>query len=289
MKERFKIQRLIGKSATGGIYIASDSKNGKKILLQRFYSENGNTSTLGWDYIFRDIMREWKLIKHPGILKLHEADIDEDGAYMSLHYFESEPLILHFTTLMSFEELINFATQATSVLNEIHSKNIVHGALSPNSFLVSKETLRQKQYFLADLSLSQLVPRINRSYAKGWLPSDPAILAPEIFEGHKPLDVTDVYMLGHIFYYMVLGAHPLADLTLEEAERRHFAHEMPRLDEVMPAVPEEIATWIQGMMLPHPDDRTESMAEVINSIPDRSVFILADQQIKAHTATVAHG
>ncbi len=273
MSERFKISRLIGKNGTGGIYEAIDTERDQKVLLHRFFSEKGDTSTRGWDYLFKDIGRQWKIIDYPGFMKLHEAGIDDDGAYMSMHYFESSPLLTHYPSAMPMDEFYNFAVQALETMDTIHEMGIVHGALTPNSFLVSLETVNWNQYILSDLGLTALVPKINRRYSKDFLPSDPAILAPELFERLDPVFVTDIYMLGHIFYYMLAGAHPLADLPLDEVEDRHFQHDFPRVDELRPQIPEEVATWIQGMMLPHPDDRFQEMRDVLNNMPAKESFL----------------
>lgn len=272
MSERFQISRLVGKNGTGGIYEATDSEHDRKVLLHRFYSEKGDTSVRGWDYLFKEVINQWKVVKHPGIMKLHEAGIDQDGAYMSMHYFNSNPLLTHFPHSMPLSEFYNFATQACLTIDKIHDLGIIHGALTPNSFLVSLETTNQNQYIMSDLGLTQLVPKINRRFASQFLPSDPAILAPELFEKLDPVFVTDIYMLGHIFYYMIAGAHPLADLPLEEVEDRHFSHDIPRLDELRSEVPEAIGTWIQSMMLPHPDDRIQDIRDVISTMPSAEHF-----------------
>jgi len=212
MKERFSISRLVGKNGTGGIYEAYDTDHNQKVLLHRFYSENGNTSTSGWEYMFSDVARQWKILEHSSFIKLHEAGVDEDGAFMCMHYFNSAPLLNIFPNGMPIEEFYNFAVQILNLMDTLHEIGIVHGALLPNSFLVSLETVNSNQYIMSDLGLTALVPKINRNYASDFLPSDPAILAPELYENLEPVFVTDIYMLGHIFYYMLAGVHPLADL-----------------------------------------------------------------------------
>ncbi len=275
MSERFHISRLVGKNGTGGIYVATDTKHDRKVLLHRFYSEKGDTNVRGWDYLFSDITRQWQVVKHSGFMKLYEAGIDDDGAFMCMHYFNSSPLLTHYPRSMPLPEFYNFATQVCSLIDRIHELGIVHGALTPNSFLVSLETTNQNQYIMSDLGLTQLVPKINRRFAPDFLPSDPAILAPELFEKLDPVFVTDIYMLGHIFYYMIAGAHPLADLPLAEVEDKHFAHDIPRLDEIRPEIPEAISTWIQSMMLPHPDDRIQDVRDVISAMPPLELFSAA--------------
>ena len=271
--ERFTITRLVSKNGTGGIYEALDTKHDQRVLLHRLYAENGDTSTRGWDFLFKDIARQWQIIDHSGFMKMHSADIDEDGAYMSLRYFEYSLLLAVYPNGMPVEEFYNFATQACSVIDAIHDMGVVHGALVPNSFLISLETVNQNKYILSDLGLTGLVPKINKQYAKNFLPSDPALLAPELFEKIAPVFITDIYMLGHIFYYILAGVHPLANLPLREAERRHFQHDFSRVDEIRPHIPENIATWIQSMMLPHPEDRLQDMRDVIANMPPREDFV----------------
>jgi len=273
MRERFGISRLVGKNGTGGIYEAFDSEQNRKVLLHRFYSESGETSTSGWEYLFSDVSRQWRIINHPGFIKLHEAGIDQDGAFMSMHYFHSSPLLTVYPNGMPVEEFYNFAMQVCHVMDTIHHMGIVHGALLPNSFLVSLETVNTNQYIMSDLGLTALVPKINRKYASDFIPSDPAILAPELYENLEPVFVTDIYMLGHIFYYMLAGMHPLADLTYEETEFRHFQHDFPRVDELCQHIPKSIATWIQSMTLPHPEDRPQDMRDVLSSMPPIEHFV----------------
>jgi len=267
MEERYEIVRLIGKNTTGGIYEAIDHHHERRVLLHRFYSSKGDTSVRGWDYIFRDIVRQWKLISNPGFIKLHEAGIDEDGAFISMHYFESSPMLVEFNRAMELDEFFNFAEQALKTLIHLHSMGIVHGAVGPDSFLVSLETVNKKQFIIRDLGLYKLTPKINRQFAEEFYPGDFAILAPELFERLEPVDRTDIYMLGQTFYYMIAGAHPLAELSKEEAERRHFQHDFPRLDHIRDTISEELATWIQQMTFPHPDDRFQTMQHCFDMMP----------------------
>jgi len=267
MKERYKIVRLIGKNTTGGIYEATDTQNNRRVLLHRFYSSNGNTSTAGWGYIFRDLIQQWKRVEHSGFMKIHDAGIDDDGAFVSMHYFESIPMLKQFNRAMELDEFYNFAYQAINTLIHLHQSGIVHGAVSPSSWLISLETVNRKQYIIRDLGLHQITPIINRQFAEHFYPADPAILAPEIFEDIAAVTRTDIYMLGHTFYYLLAGAHPLAELPVEEAERRHFQHDFPRIDDIRSHIPAELASWIQRMTLPHPDDRFQTMQEVFENMP----------------------
>lgn len=121
----------------------------------------------------------------------------------------------------------------------VHQHKYIHRDLKPANILVSRHVDRPDVLKVTDFGLAQETD----SSLLGWVESggDLAHLAPESFSHEICSHKTDVYMLGLVFYEMIAGKNPFADVgshlhgedpaTILERKK---CHELARLGERFP-------------------------------------------------------
>jgi len=231
---RYEILSIVGRGACSVVYharhaMAPASEVALKVLLtQRDHSSNG------------DRLRKEALAmvscRHRYVIRLDDFHSVGDLCYLSMEYAPESDLRRFAATKggqLTPAQLEVFLLQAADALGFIHRAGIVHRDLKPDNILVVNE----KESRLADFGVAVL-PGEESSIAElqrgvGTM----AYMAPEVLEGVRYDQRSDVYALAVTFYELLTGSHPFesAPLMKQLEVRREGA--FPALQEVNPNIP----------------------------------------------------
>lgn len=263
MDDRFDIVRLIGKGATGGVYEAICKKTGKRYSIRRFYDEDGNYRS-GWEDEFLAVMQQLAQINHPNVLPVIEADLDEDGAYLISDYHPTAVLHRKYKLGMPLETFYRFVKDGLSALIALHDANIVHGRIHYASFMVCHSKNNEEFYVLKDYGLRRIAPLIQGIDPADTLPTHPVFITPEHFDDGYIDDRSDLYMFGQLCYFLLLGHHPIAQLSLEEAAEMHLSRNYPAVHHYRSEIPQPISDWVSWLTNVDPNNRPNNAEEAFN-------------------------
>ncbi len=269
MSERYEIVGLIGKGRTGGVYEAVDTVLSRKVALRRFFSEHGNTDSSAWEEPFKNLTGHLCNLSHPSLITVFDAGIDDDGAYMISEHLPHPTLEDRLTKgRLTLEEFWALAVNILEALCIPHSQNCAHSGLATKSIMLQPRNRGDIRYRLVDLGLAWLIPLVNPENPLLSL-SDPAIMAPELFEGHIATPATDIYMLGMLFYQALAGGHPLAGLPMNQAHEKHLTHAFAPISGYRTSVPPVISDWIELMTQADPNQRPQSATDCLALMPKK--------------------
>jgi len=271
MSDRYDILRLLGKGRTGGVYEAQDTVLGRKVALRRFFSVSGDTDTSSWRDSFQELTTNLCGIQHPGLMTVFDGGVDDDGAFMVTELLEGKVLedILE-DGHVSNRQFSAMAADLLDCFTMLHMQGFCHGALSGRSLMEVPRAGGRFRYKIVDLGMSALIPLINPGMPQlAW--GDPALMAPELFDGHIPDARADVYMLGHLFYLSLAGGHPLAGIPADEAKEKHLAHRFAPLSGYRTSVPKEIVDWIETLTQADPNARPANAAAALSIMPTAAI------------------
>lgn len=255
----------MGRGRAGTIYEAYDTELNKPVVLRRFDIPDEEYQSQRWRTDFFSITGDLQRIKHPNILAVLDSDFDEEGPYIIT---EQAPGI-RLSKMMPkqgvgipLEAVYQLASQMLDAYQVAMSFGFYHYALSPSSVLGYEKHEGDYHFTLMDLGHSKLIPLLNNKSSDSIAKTlDPALLAPEVYEG-KPLGIqSSLYMLGHLLYWVSAGGHPLAGLSLRTAHAKHKAGEMPYLKGYRADMPDNFRKWIYRLIEPNPERRPESIIE----------------------------
>lgn len=267
-EERYEIIKLLGKGRTGGVYEAEDSNLGRKVALRRFFAQGDDIEVDVYKEDFEKVAQSLSVLQHPNLLRVYDAGVDGDGAYIISQLLKGETLHDKITNegAMPAWEVCDMAQQMLDALSTAHQEGYVHGAITPGSILLSPRARGGFLYVILDMGLSRLAPLIQGKDSILAIMADPAILAPELFDGGLASERGDLYMLGQILYMSLAGGHPFGGVSAKVAQSMHQAG-LPPLQQFVEDVPEDFRLWIEKLVQFNPDNRPESAVEALNSIP----------------------
>lgn len=177
--------------------------------------------------------------------------------------------------------VISWGLKAARALAEIHRDGRLHGDLKPSNILVT----RKGEVELLDFGLATLSERLagadgEEPGARPILVGAPQYMSPEQVRG-EPLDVrSDVFSFGVVLYEIACGKRPFSGATSDEVLQEIVrAHPIPPTA-LVPDLPPELEEVILTALAPAPEQRFQSMDEVVRvlEIAGRTLEAVATQQ-----------
>ena len=207
MKEKFsgekKIETYIKgeKIGTGGFSICYKLYNvqDKKIYAAKEIIKNKS----GYDRIKNEI-DIYEYLKHDNIVNQKEHFIYNDTQYLIFEFCENRDLshLIDKRKKLKEIEVQYYITQLIQALIHLHDRNIVHRDLKlGNIFLTGKMELK-----LGDFGLAKKLSFRDEKISE--MVGTPAYMAPEIFENMGYSLEVDIWSLGIIMYYLIIGKPP---------------------------------------------------------------------------------
>lgn len=262
LDNRYKILEEVGTGGMAVVYKAQD------ILLDRIVAVKILLAKYGDDHDFvvrfRQEAQAAAKLSHPNIVNIYDVGYDENVHYIVMEYVRGE-------TLKEYIEKhghlpINTSIQITfdigDALENAHKNGIVHCDIKPHNILVT-ETGRIK---VADFGIARA---INSSATNK---DDHAVLgsvhyfSPEQASGGPVDERTDIYSLGVVMYEMMTGVVPFEGETAISVALQHVQDDIPLPTKYNRRIPRLVEQCILKAMAKNPDDRFQSIAEMMSEL-----------------------
>jgi eukaryotic-like serine/threonine-protein kinase len=168
---------------------------------------------------FQEEMRMLARLEHPGIVRLIDGGINDEGIpWFAMEYVEGSPITVHADrNRLSLAERIALLIETCKAVEHAHRNLIVHGDIKPSNILVTRRgRVRLVDFGIArslqdegeDVVLPQLTPR----YA-----------SPELASGEPITTASDVFGLCAVLYELVCGMAPRGEVsTTTHGDYRQF-------------------------------------------------------------------
>lgn len=172
-------------------------------------SSFGSTSQI--DLVFREA-ESLQALQHSNIVEIHKCyTLNDMRVIVVMEYMEGGELLSRLLEKGRFDEgeAKVYFKQIVKAMIHVHSKNIIHRDLKlENILLKSKGSNKVK---IADFGISGTTQHINPKSCSGTL----KYMAPEVLSGNlkEYTASVDIWALGVILYYMLLGSLPFYGVT----------------------------------------------------------------------------
>ena len=199
----------------------------------------------------REAQLLYGLREHPNILSFIDHETDAPlGPTVLFDEFEGGiplPAFLRQEAGLTFEERATIVCQVGRALHFCHQNGVVHRALSPDAVLVRRHP--DDRRIDTRLFNFQLAEGDRASATVHWsqLASDPWALyqAPELREdSSRGSEVTDIFSLGAVAYFVLTGKDPGA--SLREVEERLMRDGFLDPSAVVDYLPESVAELVRA-------------------------------------------
>jgi serine/threonine protein kinase/Tfp pilus assembly protein PilF len=276
----YEITALLGEGGMGAVYLARDTKLGRKVALKLLPS-----------YFTRDTDRLRRFeqeactassLNHPNILTIYEIGETDGTHFIATEFIEGETLRERMRGApMKIGEVLHVAEQVASALAAAHEAGIIHRDIKPENIMVRRDALVK----VLDFGLAKLTKRqataveattramVNTSseVVMGTLP----YMSPEQALGRDLDHRSDLFSLGVLLYEMATGVSPFTGATSSETLDRILHLQPEAISRFNHEVPGELER-IAGKCLEKDRERRygsarELLADLKNPKPDLEV------------------
>jgi serine/threonine-protein kinase len=252
----FEIVRVLGKGATGTVYLARQVNLGRECALKVLAPE------LVRDQKFLErFRREGQIaaaLRHANIVRIFDL-VEANGDYaIAMDYIQGVELqkLLENGEKLSLTRALKIMLPVFEALEYAHGKGVVHRDIKPANILIEDDG----GVYLTDFSIARMAGA-NKLTQTGTIIGTPEYMAPEQFDG-KDVDArADLYAAALIFYEMLAGVNPFRGETLAEVVKKQILVDPPLLRSLVD-IPQPLEAIIHKGLSKAPEDRLQTAAEV---------------------------
>jgi eukaryotic-like serine/threonine-protein kinase len=255
---KYDIRKLLGKGATGTVYLAVDTFSGKEVALKTIEPEvfrDPEFGTVHRTQFLAEASLAGKL-KHPHIVAILDAVVREDSGYIAMELVTGGDLSQHAVAgrLLPVADVLQIGFKCCGALEYAHREGIVHRDLKPANILVARGTeVKISDFGAALLRKTQAIQTASMG--------SPAYMSPEQVE-HKPLTYhSDMYSLGVVLYELLTGRKPFMADTIEALVQKILRQDPPLPSTLRSGVPKSVDGIVLRALGKKPEHRYKTWAE----------------------------
>ena len=264
---RYKIERELGRGGMATVYLAEDTKHGRKVAIKVLRS--GLAASLGAERFLREIGIAARLA-HPHIVPL----IDSGEAGGMLYYVQ--PHVpggslrdrLEQERRLPLKEALRIAQEVGAGLDFAHRNGFVHRDVKPENILFA-----DGHAVLADFGVARacyvpgVAPVTDVVTDAGLAVGTPEYMSPEQASGETNLgNASDVYSLACVVYEMLAGAPPLVGVGARATMAKHVTEAPRPVRALRPETPAALERALDKGLAKDPSERFASVAEFMAAL-----------------------
>ena len=254
---KYLIQRELGRGAGGVVYRARDPIINRLValktittglaeypdLLQRFYQEAQSAGGL----------------QHPNIVTIYDLG-DADGIpYIAMELLEGESLdqLISRRAPLPVPLKLTYALQACRALDYAHKRGIIHRDIKPDNVMLTRDGTVK----VVDFGIARVLETSKTQ--TGMLLGTFAYMSPEQYHGEHADARSDIWSFGVLLYELLAYQRPFKGSTPASLMHGICQQEPTPLHDVAPECPEALEKVIQRVLRKSPDERYQSMEELL--------------------------
>jgi serine/threonine protein kinase len=291
----YVVQDKVGMGGMGMVFRARHRGSGRVVALKMLPPSFGRDPDA-----VRRFRREFQVasqLSHPNLVPAIEASMDRGVHFLTMEFIRGQNLesLVRQGGPMDVRLALHCAVQTARGLEAAHAQGVVHRDIKPGNLMIDAAGLLR----VLDLGLARVIEAasaLGRSAADtltqtGAYMGTVDFLPPEQANDAKRADArSDVYALGCTLFYLLTGRTPYRGDTILQRLMAHQAEPVPSVRALRPEVPEPLDAAVRHMMAKRPEDRPQTISDVIHTLescratPREAGDVSADLKTFARTA-----
>jgi eukaryotic-like serine/threonine-protein kinase len=254
---RYELQELVGMGGMSSVFRAHDRMLERAVALKILHEQ----FTRDDDYVerFRREARSVAQLAHPNIVTVIDRGEQDGRQFIVFEYIEGANLkeVVREGAL-PIDDVLDLGIQVGRALAFAHNRGIVHRDVKPQNVLLNDE----RQAKVTDFGIARSLD-VKGVTQTGTVLGTSDYIAPEQARGEQVDPKTDMYSLGAVFYELLTGEVPYPGDNFVAIAMRHVYDPVPSVLDRRPDCPPRLDAAVSRAMAKDPDDRFESMEDLI--------------------------
>jgi len=256
---KYDVQKLLGKGATGTVYLAKDTFSGNEVALKTIEPEVFRDPEFGSVYRSQ-FLNEASLagkLRHPHIVAILDAVVEEDSGYIAMEIVSGGDLaqFVKPDKLLPVEDVLQIGFKCCGALEYAFAQGIVHRDIKPANIMIVQGT----DVKIADFGAAFLRKSKNvQNVAMG----SPFYMSPEQIEGKELTFHSDMYSLGVVLYELLTGKRTFLGATIEELVKKILTEAPTPPSSLRKGLPKDIDMMMLKLLGKRPEHRFPTWTEL---------------------------
>jgi serine/threonine protein kinase len=276
LKSRYRIDNQISENPFSITYKGFVIANNKPVVI-KIYKRGTLDSRLIKG--MKQKVKELSSINHHGVVKILDGDYGWQGFYYVREYIEGKSLeqILKNSQELGLEKSLAVAEEVCRLLEIVHAKGIIHGALKPGNIFIDPQGIVKVSDFIVEGEIKDAMPQKALS-----LIYDGKYTSPEELAGQPASISSDIYALGIILCEMLLKRTNFEN-GLKGSLKKLRGESFLSLEGLAP-LPRYMQDIISKTLQKNPLKRFASMGQLRESLEKKS--LAAEQPLQEDFVTI---
>jgi serine/threonine protein kinase len=264
---KYQVKKLLGKGATGSVYLASDPFGQRDVAIKVMDSlpEDQEEARRQLRFFQNEASLAGKL-RHPHIVSILDAGVDDLSGgdtvrYLVMELVDGAPLTKYCEArqLLDPARVLEIVYKCCKALEFANQLGVVHRDIKPANILVNGEL----DIKVADFGAAQLA-RADVTQVSGV--GSPAYMSPEQIQGEELDWRTDMYSLGAVLYHLLTGRRPFDGSTAYQLVEAILGSSPPAPSRVRADIPAALDEVVARAMAKSREGRYGSWQEFAASV-----------------------
>jgi len=253
---KYTILEEVGRGSMGTVYAANDPFSSRKVAIKVAHPQYINKSEDGERFkkLFFNEAHAASVLSHPNIVKLYDADVDNELCYLVIEYVQGAKTLEEFCksdSLLPLREVVGIIYNAAKALDYAHRQGIIHRDIKPSNILFTLG----REIKLSDFSIAMVNRQDTKTTQFDGFIGSPLYMSPEQINEWQLSSNTDLFSLGVVMYELLTGHNPFRADSLLAINQRITREEPAPIADYRSDLPEGLEYTLKRMLKKSPEKR----------------------------------
>ncbi|MCB0329135.1 MAG: protein kinase [Bdellovibrionales bacterium] len=266
---KYQILGTLGRGSMGVVYKAQDPGIGRIVAIKTLRKIGPSKFQNAESALerFRTEARSAGRLRHPNIITIFDASINDDTPFIVMDYVEGSSLesILNAEGKLPPQRAVPMLRQIAEALDEAHSHGVIHRDIKPSNIVVDG----QGRPYILDFGVAKLNETIQEEMEekpKEPVMGTPAYMSPEQILNRQLSSKSDIFSFALLCFEVLTGSRPFPGDTFNEVVNSILHNAPIPITSLVPDFPLQLEVEFEHMLAKKPEDRPESAQEVARLI-----------------------
>ncbi|MBK9445723.1 MAG: protein kinase [Betaproteobacteria bacterium] len=281
---KYEVIRTLGKGATAIVYLCRDPESNREVAVKVILLGRNNAAmSRRLMKLFQTESGIGRRLDHPNIVRIYEAVVEPERAYIVMEYVDGTPLdqFVSISKLLPLHRVIGIIFKCCLALDYAYREGVIHRDIKPANILVTGDDEAKITDFGLSLNLQQEEGR-DSTFIMGV--GSPAYMSPEQIKAYPLNQKTDLYSLGVVLFQLLTGRLPFRANNAATLIYRIINLDTPSISALNPNLPDGLDPILKKALEKDLYNRYKNGAEFAKDLAAVRYQILEENETKEDTS-----
>ena len=259
LSERYRLISELGSGGMGTVFKAHDCHLDKDVAIKVI---NASLEQESYAIEFQKEAKALCRLKNENLVGVYDFGVgDNNTLYMVQEYMQGKTLkdLLSEKGRLSIDEAIAIFIQIANGMFHAHQNGVIHRDLKPDNIIIGHSRENSLLVKIIDFGIAHIEDQETTTTKTGVIKGSPYYLAPEVINGEKADEKSDIYAFGCLMFKTITGSVPFKGKNIFDTFKQHTSEAIPEIVDLVEDCPEALNEIAFQCMEKRPEDRIQSI------------------------------